>query len=51
MVLQPMRGVKVVEVAQFTFVPSAGAVLADGTKVNCATSTTFTPRIGCDTMF
>ena len=29
MVLQPMRGVKVVEVAQFTFVPSAGAVLAD----------------------
>ena len=29
MVLQPMRGVKVVEVAQFTFVPSAGAVLAE----------------------
>ena len=29
MVLQPMRGVKVVEVAQFTFAPSAGAVLAD----------------------
>lgn len=29
MVSQPMRGVKVVEVAQFTFVPSAGAVLAD----------------------
>src|SRR6201989_3553992 len=29
MVLQPMRGVKVVEVAQFTFVPAAGAVLAD----------------------
>jgi crotonobetainyl-CoA:carnitine CoA-transferase CaiB-like acyl-CoA transferase len=29
MVLQPMHGVKVVEVAQFTFVPSAGAVLAD----------------------
>jgi crotonobetainyl-CoA:carnitine CoA-transferase CaiB-like acyl-CoA transferase len=29
MVLHPMRGVKVVEVAQFTFVPSAGAVLAD----------------------
>src|SRR6516225_5154593 len=28
-VMQPMRGVKVVEVAQFTFVPSAGAVLAD----------------------
>jgi crotonobetainyl-CoA:carnitine CoA-transferase CaiB-like acyl-CoA transferase len=29
MVLQPMRGVNVVEVAQFTFAPSAGAVLAD----------------------
>jgi crotonobetainyl-CoA:carnitine CoA-transferase CaiB-like acyl-CoA transferase len=29
MVLQPMRGVTVVEVAQFTFAPSAGAVLAD----------------------
>ena len=29
MVAQPMRGVKVVEVAQFTFTPSAGAVLAD----------------------
>src|SRR6516164_8583483 len=29
MVLQPMRGVKVVEVAQYTFTPSAGAVLAD----------------------
>jgi crotonobetainyl-CoA:carnitine CoA-transferase CaiB-like acyl-CoA transferase len=28
-VLQPMHGVKVVEVAQFTFTPSAGAVLAD----------------------
>jgi crotonobetainyl-CoA:carnitine CoA-transferase CaiB-like acyl-CoA transferase len=27
--LQPMQGVKVVEVAQFTFTPSAGAVLAD----------------------
>jgi len=26
---QPMRGVKMVEVAQFTFTPSAGAVLAD----------------------
>jgi crotonobetainyl-CoA:carnitine CoA-transferase CaiB-like acyl-CoA transferase len=26
---QPLRGVKVVEVAQFTFAPSAGAVLAD----------------------
>lgn len=26
---QPMRGVRVLEVAQFTFVPSAGAVLAD----------------------
>jgi crotonobetainyl-CoA:carnitine CoA-transferase CaiB-like acyl-CoA transferase len=26
---QPMRGVKVVEVAQFTFTPAAGAVLAD----------------------
>jgi crotonobetainyl-CoA:carnitine CoA-transferase CaiB-like acyl-CoA transferase len=26
---QPMKGVKVVEVAQFTFTPSAGAVLAD----------------------
>jgi crotonobetainyl-CoA:carnitine CoA-transferase CaiB-like acyl-CoA transferase len=29
MVFQPMRGVKVVEVAQFTFTPAAGAVLAD----------------------
>lgn len=29
MVLQPMNGVKMVEVAQFTFTPSAGAVLAD----------------------
>ena len=29
MALQPMKGVKVVEVAQFTFTPSAGAVLAD----------------------
>jgi crotonobetainyl-CoA:carnitine CoA-transferase CaiB-like acyl-CoA transferase len=27
--LQPMRGVRVLEVAQFTFVPSAGAILAD----------------------
>jgi crotonobetainyl-CoA:carnitine CoA-transferase CaiB-like acyl-CoA transferase len=26
---QPMKGVKVIEVAQFTFTPSAGAVLAD----------------------
>ena len=29
MALQPMKGVKIVEVAQFTFTPSAGAVLAD----------------------
>jgi len=29
MVWQPMKGVKVVEVAQFTFTPAAGAVLAD----------------------
>jgi crotonobetainyl-CoA:carnitine CoA-transferase CaiB-like acyl-CoA transferase len=29
MVWQPMKGVKIVEVAQFTFTPSAGAVLAD----------------------
>ena len=29
MTWQPMKGVKVVEVAQFTFTPSAGAVLAD----------------------
>ena len=29
MALQPMKGVNVVEVAQFTFTPSAGAVLAD----------------------
>jgi crotonobetainyl-CoA:carnitine CoA-transferase CaiB-like acyl-CoA transferase len=27
--LQPMKGVKMVEVAQFTFTPAAGAVLAD----------------------
>ncbi len=27
--LRPMEGVRVLEVAQFTFVPSAGAVLAD----------------------
>ena len=26
---QPMKGVKMVEVAQFTFTPAAGAVLAD----------------------
>ena len=26
---QPMQGVKMVEVAQFTFTPAAGAVLAD----------------------
>ncbi len=29
MVWQPMKGVKVVEVAQFTFTPAAGAILAD----------------------
>ena len=29
MAWQPMKGVKVVEVAQFTFVPAAGAILAD----------------------
>jgi crotonobetainyl-CoA:carnitine CoA-transferase CaiB-like acyl-CoA transferase len=29
MTWQPMKGVKIVEVAQFTFTPSAGAVLAD----------------------
>ncbi len=29
MTYQPMRGVKILEVAQFTFTPSAGAVLAD----------------------
>ena len=29
MALQPMKGVKMVEVAQFTFTPAAGAVLAD----------------------
>jgi crotonobetainyl-CoA:carnitine CoA-transferase CaiB-like acyl-CoA transferase len=29
MALQPMKGVKMVEVAQYTFTPSAGAVLAD----------------------
>ncbi len=29
MVWHPMRGVKIVEVAQFTFTPSAGAVLAE----------------------
>ncbi len=29
MTYQPMRGVRVLEVAQFTFTPSAGAVLAD----------------------
>jgi len=29
MVHQPMRGVRMLEVAQFTFTPSAGAVLAD----------------------
>jgi crotonobetainyl-CoA:carnitine CoA-transferase CaiB-like acyl-CoA transferase len=28
-VMQPMQGVKMVEVAQFTFTPAAGAVLAD----------------------
>ena len=27
--IQPMEGVRVLEVAQFTFVPAAGAVLAD----------------------
>lgn len=27
--MQPMEGIKVVEVAQFTFVPAAGAVMAD----------------------
>jgi crotonobetainyl-CoA:carnitine CoA-transferase CaiB-like acyl-CoA transferase len=27
--LQPMRGVRVLEVAQFTFVPAAGAIMAD----------------------
>jgi crotonobetainyl-CoA:carnitine CoA-transferase CaiB-like acyl-CoA transferase len=27
--LRPMEGVRVLEVAQFTFVPAAGAVLAD----------------------
>ncbi len=29
MVIRPMEGVRVLEVAQFTFVPAAGAVLAD----------------------
>lgn len=29
MTVQPMRGIKMVEVAQFTFTPAAGAVLAD----------------------
>jgi crotonobetainyl-CoA:carnitine CoA-transferase CaiB-like acyl-CoA transferase len=29
MTVQPMKGVRVLEVAQYTFVPSAGAVLAD----------------------
>ena len=29
MTTQPMRGVRVLEVAQFTFTPAAGAVLAD----------------------
>jgi crotonobetainyl-CoA:carnitine CoA-transferase CaiB-like acyl-CoA transferase len=29
MAWQPMKGVKVIEVAQFTVTPSAGAVLAD----------------------
>ncbi len=29
MAWRPMEGVKVLEVAQFTFAPSAGAVLAD----------------------
>ena len=29
MAVQPLQGIKVVEVAQFTFAPSAGAVLAD----------------------
>jgi crotonobetainyl-CoA:carnitine CoA-transferase CaiB-like acyl-CoA transferase len=29
MVTRPMEGVRVLEVAQFTYVPSAGAVLAD----------------------
>ena len=29
MTYQPMRGIKVLEVAQYTFTPSAGAVLAD----------------------
>ncbi|MDT5216115.1 MAG: hypothetical protein QOK18_4354, partial [Mycobacterium sp.] len=27
--IRPMDGVRVLEVAQFTFVPAAGAVLAD----------------------
>ena len=27
--IRPMEGVRVLEVAQFTFVPAAGAVLAD----------------------
>jgi crotonobetainyl-CoA:carnitine CoA-transferase CaiB-like acyl-CoA transferase len=29
MAFQPMRGVRIIEVAQYTFTPSAGAVLAD----------------------
>src|SRR5438309_1645904 len=29
MPLRPMEGVRVLEVAQFTFVPAAGAILAD----------------------
>ncbi len=29
MVHRPMEGVRLLEVAQFTFTPSAGAVLAD----------------------
>ncbi|MDT5310578.1 MAG: hypothetical protein QOE48_6299, partial [Mycobacterium sp.] len=27
--IRPMEGVRILEVAQFTFVPAAGAVLAD----------------------
>ena len=27
--MRPLEGIRVVEVAQFTFVPAAGAVLAD----------------------
>jgi hypothetical protein len=39
MTVQPMHGVRILEVAQFTFTPAAGAVLADRVPTSSRSST------------